>query len=258
MSKKILVVVVLLLVVVIAVAYFYGNSLLKGGVERSATGSVGREVRVEGVSLGLLRGQLDFDKLRIQNADGYEFPLVLEFNRIEVDAVIRSLFTDTVRVDSVLVRGVDVYVEQQGLNNNLKDVLDGMPAREDPEEPEQTEGKNVHISEILIEDIVVHLKVIGGDADERSSQIQIDPIVLSDIGTDEPINTGAVVARVTAAIAFGVIRQLGEELPREVVRQVEEAAGQTIDLGRAVIGEGREILEERGGQILEGVRDLFD
>lgn len=104
----------------------------------------------------------------------------------------------------------------------------------------------------------MHLKVIGGDADERALQLKIDPIVLKDMGTDEPINTGAVVARVTAVIAYGVVRQLGEELPREVVRQVGSAAGQTTDLGRAVIGEGREILEERGGQALEGVRDLFD
>ncbi|GEM_PF-5873259 len=263
MAKRKIKIIALTVVVVAAILvgslYLFGGHLIRIGVERAASTSMGTEVLIGDMPVKhLLGGNVGFADVTVQNVQGYDFPHVMKLESVFIDAVPGSFLRDTIEVRSVELSGVEVFVEQRALRNNLKDMLDEMPARQRPEGPEQKEGKNVNVSKATIEDITVHLMVINGGDEPRVLELKIDPIILEDIGTDKEINSGAIAARITAAISAGVIKQIANELPGEVVRGIESAAGQTVDLGKAVLGEGRKILEETGEQLFEGVRGIFN
>lgn len=255
--KTVLTGLIVLLAAIVAGLFLLGDRLVLGVVQQGATASVGREVVIGDISLSLWRGNIGFADITVQNAEGYDSPFAMTLERAYIDTQPSSLFGPTVRVKTIELDGVEIFVEQKALKNNLLDLLAAMPAQQEPEAEEQTEGKNVNVATTTIENITVHLKIGKGGAEPRMLKIKIDPIVLEDLGTEKEINSGAIAARIIAAVAAGVIRQTADELPAEAVNQIIALAKDTVDLDKITLGEGREILESAGEKIFEGVRDIL-
>lgn len=247
-----------LVVIIVAGLYLFGAHLIRDRVAKAASNSAGREVTIRDMSYNLWRGDVGFDNITVENAEGYDFPLAMKIEKGFIDTRIISLLGQKVKVNSIKLTGVEIFVEQQAMNNNLRDLLAAMPALEEPEGPEQREGKTVNVETTTIEDITVNVKIVGRNGEEpRSLKIKIDPITLENLGTEEEINSGAIAARIIIALATGAIKQSAEELPGEVVNQIISLSEKIIDFDNLNLGKGREIIEETGEQLFEGVLDLI-
>ncbi|MFW5893979.1 MAG: hypothetical protein ACOCUY_02470 [Verrucomicrobiota bacterium] len=256
--KVSILVVVLVLAAIAGALYFFGGGLMRAQIEKSAGTSIGREVGIHNISLAPFKGNIGFDQITVQNAEGYDLPYVMSIDKVSVDTRIGSLLSNVARVNSLKLEGVEVFIEQKALQNNLRDVLAGMPAAEDPEGQEHKKGKKINIEKTTIEKITVNLAIAKQGEEVRALQLQIDPIVIEDIGTEKEINSGAVAARIMAAIASGAIKQTSGELPTEVVQQIQSTAGNTLGKSKVILGEGGKIIKETGGRVFEGVRNLFE
>ncbi|MEN8127707.1 MAG: AsmA family protein [Planctomycetota bacterium] len=254
-GKKIItvIVIVLLAVIVIAAVLFtlLGDKLIRAAVETGGTKTLQVGVRLEDVSLSLLKGKVELTNLEIDNPQGYDNSSFMTVGYGHLDLNTGSLMSDTVEMDKIQFDDIKLVIEQKEADNNLKQILDNLPKSDstdpDPQEEPAAEGagKNFRIKVLEINNVEVTAKLalVQGQADEI--QFKIKPIRLENIGTDEKVDTAALAAIVLEAIAQGVAEEGEGLLPEDITDSVSE------ELDR-LLGEN----EEATG-VLKGLGDLL-
>jgi hypothetical protein len=252
----------ILLIILVVAFYFVGNTLIKTGIEAAATKTLGVPVTVKGIDLSLLRGRVDIKGLVVKNPPGYANETLLELGEGVVNLDIGSLMSDTIKIQLIKLDGTKLTIEQKGLTNNLKEILDRLPKEEKPEAKPAAEekGKNLHINRLEITNTNVKVKLlpIPGKADTVS--INIDPIVMENLGTDKKLNVGTLVAKVLGAMATGIAKQGAGLLPDDMVKGIGSALGKTAEMGKAAAEEGKKAIEtttEAGKGVVEGLKGLL-
>ena len=250
LKKVISGIVVSLLVLILAVGvlfHIFGDAALKAGVETGASKALKVDVSVDAVSLGVLTGKLDIDDLVVANPEGYANPTFLELGQGAVKLNVSSLLSDTVEIDTIRLDNIHLTIEQKGLSNNLKEILDNLPTSETPQEkPEQEkEGKNLLVKQLDIENVKVTVKLLPVPGQADNLTLEVAPIHMENIGSGENVNTPKLVSTVIVAIAKGVAEQGAGILPTEMLNDI------TGELGR----QGMKILQsgaDIGSGIIEG------
>ncbi len=254
--------VIILLIVLVAVFFLVGNSLIKAGIETAATKTLGVPVTVKNIDLSILKGQVVIEGLVVQNPPGYANKNLLELGQGVVNLEIGSLMSNPVKIQLIKLDGTKLTMEQKGLTNNLKEILDRLPKEGQPEEKPAAEekGKDLHINklEITNTNVTVKLLPVPGKADNVS--LNIDPIVMENLGTDKKLSIGKLTAKILGAIATGIAKQGVGLLPDDMVKGIGSAIGKTAEIGKAAAEEGKKAIEDAtdtGKGVLEGVKGLL-
>lgn len=113
-----------LLIVIVVVVLLSLDSLVRAGVETGGTYATGQKTTLDTASLSLMGGSLQLNGLDIRNPQGYTTSSLIKLKETKVKVQSGSLFSDTVIVDEILIDGMEVTLEQQGIKNNLGEVLD--------------------------------------------------------------------------------------------------------------------------------------
>ncbi|MGA2093839.1 MAG: hypothetical protein ABSH16_10590 [Sedimentisphaerales bacterium] len=77
--------------------------------------------------------------------------------------------------------------------------------------------------------------------------MNIDPIIMTDLGTDKKLNIGTLVAKVLGAIATGIAKQGVGLLPDDMVNGIGSALGKGAEMGKAAAQQGQKVLETSAG-----------
>lgn len=244
--------IVILLVVLTATFYLVGTSLIKSGVEKAASSALGVPVTIKGITLSILQGHVSVKGLVVKNPPGYANETLLELGEATVNLDIGSLMSDTVNIQLIKLDGMKLTIEQKGLSNNLKEILDKLPKTE----PKPEEGKGLHVNhlEITNTNVMVKLLPIPGKSDTVS--LKLDPIIMDNLGTDQKLRTGALTAKVIKAIATGVAKQGAGVLPDDMVKGIGSSLDKAAEIGKAATEEGKKVLES-GKEAVEGIKGLF-
>jgi hypothetical protein len=242
--------IVILLVVLVAAFYLVGTSLIKSGVEKAASSTLGVPVTIKDIDLSILQGHVSIKGLVVKNPPGYANETLLELGEATVNLDIGSLMSNTVKIQLIKLDGIKLTIEQKGLSNNLKEILDKLPKEE------KKEGKNLHINrlEITNTNVMVKLLPIPGKSDTVS--LKLDPIIMDNLGTDQKLNTGVLTAKVLKAIATGVAKQGAGVLPDDMVKGIGSSLEKATEIGKAATEEGKKALES-GKEAVEGIKGLL-
>jgi hypothetical protein len=242
--------IVILLVVLIAVFYLAGTSIIKSGVEKAASSALGVPVTVKGINLSILQGHIGIKGLVIKNPQGYENPTLLELGEATVNLDIGSLMSDTVKIQLIKLDGTKLTIEQKGISNNLKEILDKLPKEE------KKEGKNLHINRLEITNTNVRVKLLPVPGKSDTVSLKLDPIVMDNLGTDKKLSVGVLTAKVLEAIATGIAKQGAGVLPDDMVKGIGSSLKQAAEIGKAATEEGKKALES-GKEAVEGIKGLL-
>jgi len=262
-GRKILTIVLLVIVVVLAVAvlgfYLFGKGMIKSGVEQAASKTLGVAVTIKDIDLSILQGKVGIKGLVVKNPKGYANENLLELSEARVSVNIRSLLSDTVDINEIKLDGTKLTMEQKGLTNNLKEILDRLP-KEGEKPATEEKGKKLLIDRLEIANTNVKVKLlpVPGKADNVS--LNIDPIVMEKLGSDSKMSMGKLTAKILSAIATGVAKQGAGVLPDDMVKGVSSSLGAVLDLGKGTTKEGEAVLEkgtEAGKGIVEGVKGIL-
>lgn len=254
-----IVVAVLLLIVGVAVVInLFGDTALKAGVETGASKALKVGVAVEDISLGIFAGKLNINDLVVDNPEGYNNPSFLELGSGFVHLNTRSLLSDTVEIETIQLNNVGITIEQKGMSNNLKEILDNLPKSEPVEEekPSEKEAKKLLVKNLDIEGVKVTVKLlpIPGRADNLT--LALAPIHMENIGSDAPINTPELVSKILLAIAGGIAEKGKGVLPLDMLNNISTQLGEH---GLKVLEMGTDILEsgkDAGTDLLETGKDI--
>lgn len=259
-AKKTLLTIIIILVVVLLLISLgikmYGGHIVKAGIETAGSKVLQVDVRVKNVALWTLLGKLELKDLEIANPEGYSHEDFLSMGFAHIDLNTGSLFSDTVEIEKMQFDDVVLDLEQKGLSSNLHDILKNLPKTEKkPEEApaEKEAGKNLVIKDLMINKVTVNVQLlpVPGKADTLS--FTLEPIHMTNIGTEKKVNTAILMGKILTAIAAGVAEKGKDVLPTDMIGPLADTLKkqglQMLESGQDVIKQGTELGEEVKGAV---------
>jgi hypothetical protein len=160
-------------------------------------------------------------------------------------------------------------MEQKGLTNNLQDILKSIPKAEEKAKPAETkkEPKKLHVKQLKITGVKVNVKLLPVPGKADTVKLELDPIEMNDLGSDDRLTTAKLISKVIVAISKGVAKQGAGVLPDDIVNTLENTLGNITDISETAIKEGQKMLDagkeegekmlETGKGILEGAKGIL-
>lgn len=196
MIKKIIFWVVVLLVVVLAGAFFARNILVEKAVETGCTYALGVETNLGSASLEIRGGSLELNNFEVGNPEGFTADNFLVLDRARLDVETGSILDNEVVIDSLIIEGVALNLEQLDRKGNYQVLLDNINAMD---LSSSEDSRRLRIGLIVLRDINVTGSLnLMGKTHEKS--FKIGNFKLRNIGGDTGAKTGEVAAAVVRAI----------------------------------------------------------
>jgi uncharacterized protein involved in outer membrane biogenesis len=260
--RIVLLAIVALIICIVILIHLFGNSLLKTGIETAASKTLSVPVNIDDMDFSILGAKVGFQGLVIDNPPGYKHEKLLEVGDARIAVSTRSLLKDTVNIKEIMLDNVNVVLEQKDIRgNNLQDIIKAIPkSEEEPEDKTKKEGKKLHIEKLELTNIVVNAKLLPVPGKADTVTLKLDPIVMTDLGTDNKLDVATLTGKILLAITTGVAKQGAGLLPEGVTDALGTTLGITVEVGKAAVEGGTKLLEggaDAGKGIIEGVQGLF-
>jgi len=245
---------VILLVLIIGFNLF-GAGMIKTVVEKAATSTLGVPVTVKSISLALLRGKVEIQGLVVNNPPGYANPTLFELGDGVVNLDIGSLMSDTIKIQLIKLDNTKLTIEQKGLTNNLKEILDKLPKEEkkEPAPTTQKPGKNLVITKLEITGTNVQAKLLPVPGKSDTVSLKLDPIIMENLGTNSKLSVASLIGKVMGALATGIAKQGTGILPDDMVKGIGSSLSGATELGKDAL----KGTTEAGKGVVEGVKGIF-
>lgn len=259
--RIVLLAIVALIVCIVVVIHFFGNSLLKTGIETAASKTLSVPVNIDDMDFSILGAKVGFHGLVIDNPPGYKHEKLLEVGNARIAVSAGSLLKDTVNIKEITLDRVNVVLEQKGVtSNNLQDIIKALPKSDEPEDQTKKAGKKLHIDKLELTNIVVQAKLLPVPGKADTVTLKLDPIVMTDLGSDDKLDVAKLTGKILLAIATGVAKQGVGLLPEGLTDAMSTTLGITAEVGKAAIEGGTKLIEggaDAGKGIIKGVQSLF-
>jgi hypothetical protein len=251
--------IIILLVLAAAIFYFFGNYLIKSGIETAATKSLGVGVTVGSIDLSIFKGSVVIKELKVRNPAGYANPNLLELGSGQVKTKISSLLGNPVEIEQVKLDDVTLVLEQKGFSNNIRDILNSLPPA--GQKTDEGNGKKLKIDELEINNITVKVKLLPIPGKSDTLTLHLTPIKMQNLGGDNKLDTGELSKIIVGKIAEKITKEGAGVLPQAIVTSLQASLDKSLDFSKEALKEGEELLQtgkEKGKEIIEGVKGLLE
>lgn len=241
--KKLLIAVgilVLLVVIAVVVVASQAGSLIKNGVETYGPDITGTKVSVSSVNVSLLSGNASINNLVVGNPKGFKSSEAFRVGEMSVKLDIRSLFSEQVRIEKILIDGAELTYEQVNKTSNI-DVLKRNVERNtggaSSGGSDAGEGSASAV-QLVIDDLYINGTQVNASVavlgKEEQKSATIPDIHLKDLGkggSDGSVSAivDEVVRLVTKAATKAVVDELGKKKVQEAIDKKKGEALQKLD-----------------------------
>lgn len=252
---RIAAVVVLLVVVTLVIVFLKTDSIARYTVESSGSSATGQSTKTDSVHVSLFTGNVGVHELAVANITGYPAKNIFHSKSISVDAELRSLFTDTLRIPKLEIKGLELNMEQQGLKNNVSQLLEQIK-KSAGSKPPDPHAKKLQIDQIVIRDITAHVQVIPSGGKTSTLDVKVPELVLDNVTPDNAsaAATPEVIRRIIPAVLAAVLDKGKGILPNDLVAGIGKNLGETVF---ALGGEASKLVDQAAddltGTILKNV-----
>lgn len=197
---------------------FTMDSFIRSKIEKIGSEMTGTRVTVDGVSISPFSGEGTITGFRVGNPEGYSTEHAMEMNDFFIRLDVKSLLSDEIIIEEIIITGPSVYVEQKLTGNNLRTILNSINKAAPKEaSPDKTSDAELLIKHFLLQDGMVNLHTsIGG---ERSAWVKMSMIELHDLGRD---NKRQAVEQIVAQIADRIIAEALKSGAKSGTEQVKD------------------------------------
>jgi hypothetical protein len=192
--KKIIIAIGLVALIVIGSVIYVGtqlDSIVAGLIENEGSAATQTPVRVAGVEIKISEASAAISNLTVGNPAGFSGNAI-EMEGFSVSLDPSSLTTDTIVIKDVTVSGARLNVLQQGVSNNLNELLDNLRSLQQGDSETDGAGKKLIIDRFTLEGASAFLSA-PDLAEDR--EVSLPTIVVRDIGRSSNGATGAQVAQ---------------------------------------------------------------
>lgn len=238
MKKKYIVLLVILALIGGGVYYLATNleSIVKKIVHKYGSEVTGTDVNIAGFSLSLKNGEGRISKITIANPKGYSTPYLLTLEDVIVKVDIKSLTTDNIIIEKILVNKPVVTYEmlslvqnnvleiQQNINNFSKKSAASKPA-ETKKETSSTSSKKVIIKNITINSGELNAITRIQDKENKIS-VTLPPITIEGIGQS---NNGESIAAAISKVITKILSTASQTVVNSNLADLKNIAQENLD-----------------------------
>jgi hypothetical protein len=255
--RSVLIAVIILIALLVVGFHFYGAQAMKLGVETGASMAIHVPVTVEKVDLSIFQGHAGLTNLIVANPPGYQHKNMLELGTAQLNLDIKSVFSDTINIENILLENMTVVLEQKGLTgNNIQDVIDSMASskKETKTETQPTPGspgKKLLIKNLQINEVTVNAKLLPVPGKVDTITIKLPPVTMHNLGSDDKLDTAALANKILLIIVDGIAKQGAGLLPADMINSLNAGLQEVRKLPENIIKEGSKAIETGVNQTKE-------
>jgi hypothetical protein len=244
--KRALLVLLVLCLGALMLTYFYFETIMRRGIEIAGSNALGTAVTVTGVSLSPLSGRGNIRGLSIANPEGFDAPYAIELEALEIELNLRSLFTDVIEINTIVVHAAQVTYETRIVTDNIRTLLAGLPA-EGAAPVVETAPDAAPTKQLIIRDLHIIAPQINLHTRAAIAPILLPDIRMSNIGQQ---NDAASVPEAARDILLALNRALlSAGIPNMDI---------LLDSAREQLQDGASRLGDAVENLGDGVRRLFN
>lgn len=253
---------IVLLLILLGVGYYYLGSIVKEAINRYVPEVTGTTAVVEHVDLSLLKGHVEIKGLKIGNPKGYSSNNIFELGKIEVVFLPKSVLTDKIIVNSVLIDGTKVSAELKNLysldNNvsalqkNVENYLGVSDKKDTPQKTEtkQTQPKKSAGKKVIVKDLKINNTEVSVGFSGHTVAIPLPNIHKTGIGEEKKEKTiGEIIADILDLISV--------ESVKAIATGAKDLAKQGLKDAKDLISSGTSSVKENAQNALDGIKGLF-
>lgn len=264
---------IVLLLILLGVGYYYLGSIVKEAINRYVPEVTGTTAVVEHVDLSLLKGHVEIRGLKIGNPKGYSTNNIFELGKIEVVFLPKSVLTDKIIVNSVLIDGTKVSAELKNLysldNNvsalqkNVENYLGVSDKKDTPQKTEtkQTQPKKSAGKKVIVKDLKINNTEVSVGFSGHTVAIPLPNIHKTGIGEEKKEKTiGEIIADILDIISVESIKAVAsgaKDLAKDIASGAKDLAKQGLKDAKDLISSGTSSVKENAQNALDGIKGLF-
>lgn len=225
MLKKIVLAAVGLLIVGLATAYFVRNMLVARAVEAGSTYALGVDTSVGSAAVEIGGGNLTLNDLEVSNPEGFTTQKFLSLRRGMLDVDAGSVLDLEVVIDSFIIEGVTLRLEQIDQRGNFQALLNHIKQLD---MASSGESKKCRIGLIALRDINVEgsLSLLGKTVEKSYT---LPDFTMRDVGGDHGASISEVTAQVVKALITKALAAGSGRLPEGFGSRLGDVKEQGID-----------------------------
>jgi hypothetical protein len=249
MIKKLILVVLVTVIAGLAVAYFARNALVRTAVEEGGTYAMGVETSLGSAGLSLGAGSLEWKEDVGSNREGLEADHFFSIRRGHFDVNAGSLFDDEVVIDSLVLDGISLNIEQKGSDGNYAAIMDHIEQLEISSESESTARYRIGLISIREVEVNASLDVLGRQYEQS---LKVEDFTMRDVGGKSGGTIGEISAEIAKEVVTRAVAASRDKLPDEYSRYLKGASERQLEaikddvvdeiegVGKALFGSDKE------------------
>jgi hypothetical protein len=198
MLKKLILVLLVTVVFGLSAVYFYRNALIETAVEESGDYVLGVSTELGSANLDIAGGSLSLDNYSISNPEGFagENFLVLKHALLDVES--GSILDDEVVVDSFVLEGFRLNLEQIDRKGNFLTILDNLKKFDlsSSSESEQT----LRIKKLMLRDIGVDVSLTVMGNKQLDKSFTVEDFTLENVGGSDGTSVAGLIKTVVTEV----------------------------------------------------------
>ena len=120
--------------------------------------------------------------------------------------------------------------------------MKAMPSTPKTQEPNQPpSGKKLQIDNLEITNTTVKVKLLPVPGKADTVTLQLAPIKMTNLGSDQKLDMAALSSKILAAIAQGIAEQGAGILPDDMVNTMKSTLAKTAELGKEAVKTGMDL-----------------
>jgi hypothetical protein len=257
---KVLLALVVALLLLVGALHLWLGSLIKRGVEQIGPRITQTSVTLREANISLLSGRAELKDLTVGNPKGFQAPSAFSLHNATVRLDWKSMLSDTVVIEEILIDGPQITFEGTPTSSNLGMIRDNAkafaPTQSSEKAPapkrdaQQGSGKKVVIKQFTMTNARANMWVRAGGFETKAQGVTLPDIRLKNIGNE---SGGASVQEVIAILLTSIVTS-ATRLITSLDKPLEKGA-QAVGESAKQIGQSA---EKAASKALQDVKGLFN
>lgn len=229
----------------------YSSNIITAAITKIGSEALGVPVSVASVDIGFLKGEARIKGLTVANPEGYKQPKALSLGEVYVKINAKSLMSDKIIIEKILVSAPEVFYEGNLQGSNFKTIQNNLKAKQTastaqsksaPQAGSETAqgksadakpGKKLQIDIVTIEKAAMYMLATSPVGD-KNLDVNIPKVEIKGIGSQEGGATPQEVMQTVAApflmqIQSGAVKALKEEGVQGAIDQLKNKGGDVMN-----------------------------
>jgi uncharacterized protein involved in outer membrane biogenesis len=172
--------------------------LIKTAVEESGNYALGVDTKLGSAGLELTGGSLDLNNYKISNPEGFENDHFLKIDYGILDVEAGSIFDDEVVVESLMIEGIHLSLEQIDSKGNYQTLLNNIKSIDMGSSSESSQ--KFLVKKLSIKDINVDMDVSLLGKKQIDKTFTVDNISMNNIGNGKSMSASELTAYITETL----------------------------------------------------------